>query len=231
MKKLLFVVLFLCLCAYSRVLFAAENLLSYFLPAFQLLILIVSAFSKRKFSFWGCSIVIIYEFLPLFRELFGFLRGGNFQMLGRRFQSKMRNRLLNSFYQCFLSLIGICHRAYNNSDAIFRSLYRLLISKKKLLEWQTYSPFSANKKDPLLYYLPSIFISIFLARWATPKTRTFTLSPSVYERFPERSEKVFSSSSYLPRGRCSILTSPSTVFSSSTKTPKLVTPLTTPSNS
>ena len=145
-----------------RVLFAAENLLSYFLPAFQLLILIVSAFSKRKFSFWGCSIVIIYEFLPLFRELFGFLRGGNFQMLGRRFQSKMRNRLLNSFYQCFLSLIGICHRAYNNSDAIFRSLYRLLISKKKLLEWQTYSPFSANKKDPLLYYLPSIFISIFL---------------------------------------------------------------------
>lgn len=145
-----------------RVLFAVENLLSYFVPAFQLSVLIISAFSPRKFAFWGCSLIIFYEFLPLVRELFAFLRGGNFQILGRRFQSKMRNRLLNSFYQCVLSLAGICHRAYNNADAILRSSYRLLISKKKLLEWQTYSPFSANKKDPLLYYLPSIFISIFL---------------------------------------------------------------------
>ncbi len=145
-----------------RVIFALENLFSYFIPIAQLAILLYSAFSSRKIALFGCSIVILYEFLPLIRESFAFLSGGNFQILGRRFQSRMRNRLLNSFYQCALSLSGICHRAYNNSDAILRSVYRLLFSKKKLLEWQTYSPFSANKKDPLLFYLPSILGALFL---------------------------------------------------------------------
>ena len=144
----------------NRRCFAVENLLSYWIPIFHFAILFFSAFMEKRIAVLGCSVVIAYEFLPLFREVFCVLKGGNIQLLGRRFQSRMRNRLLNAFYQCSLSLLGICHKAYYYSDAILRSAFRLIFSKKKLLEWQAYSPFSSGKKDPLSFYFPSILLAV-----------------------------------------------------------------------
>ncbi|NEZ46769.1 cyclic beta 1-2 glucan synthetase [Clostridium niameyense] len=43
----------------------------------------------------------------------------------------------NLFKQVFLLFVFLPHKAYLMMDAIIRTLYRLCISKKKLLEWQT----------------------------------------------------------------------------------------------
>ncbi len=145
-----------------RIIFALENLLRYCIPIFQFLLLFVSAFHSKKLAVFSCALIVLSEFFPFIREILSFLVSGNFQLFGRRFQTKMRNRLLNSFYQCLLSILSIAHKAYFYSDAIFRSLYRMLISKKKLLAWQTYSPFTHTKKDPLQFYLPSIALSVLL---------------------------------------------------------------------
>ncbi len=142
--------------------FAVENLLRYTVPICEFLILTFSAFVTKKVAALCSLFVISIELLPLYRELVAILLAKNFQLFGRRFHSKMRNRLLNSFYQCLLSLGGIAHKAYFYSDAIIKSLFRLFISKKKLLEWQAFSPFLAKKKDPLLFYVPSLVLAVFL---------------------------------------------------------------------
>jgi|GEM_PF-3070941 len=150
-----------------RRLFAFENLLRYFVPSIELLLLLISSFVSFRSFVCSVCIILFAEFFSLIQLSFSFLISGNFQMFGRRFRKKIHNQLWNSFYICFFSFSGIVHKAIYYSDAILRSTYRILISKKKLLEWQTYSPFTIGKKDPLLFYMPSLIFSIIILFFAS----------------------------------------------------------------
>ncbi len=82
----------------------------------------------------------------------------------RPFELNFINHLKNIFSelkikltQVTLSVIFLPHQAYTNLDAIIRTLYRLCISKKHLLEWTT----AAETESMILSKnLPSLFIII-----------------------------------------------------------------------
>ncbi len=137
--------------------FAVENVLRYFVPISELGIIITSLLLDRKVLL-PFFVILVYHFQPVLEVAFSTLISGNIQNFSRRFKTKMRNVILNSFYKSFLSISAVLHEALYFSDAIIRSLYRMTVSKKKLLEWQVYSPFSKSKND-LLFFLSSILVS------------------------------------------------------------------------
>ncbi len=145
-----------------RCCFAAENILRYFLPLAELALLVFSNFVSKDCAAICALTVVIFEFYPLVFDAVKFLVARNFQLFGRRFRTKIRNHLLNTLYQRLLSFAGIAHKAYHYSDAMLRGFYRAFISKRKTLEWQTYTPFSGQNKDQMLFYLPSVLISAFI---------------------------------------------------------------------
>jgi cyclic beta-1,2-glucan synthetase len=69
------------------------------------------------------TIVLVTVFMPFLRDVLLVVFGQNPGVLG------------NSFQQCFLKLLALPFSAVLSLDAIIRTLYRIVISKKNLLEW------------------------------------------------------------------------------------------------
>ncbi len=141
-----------------RAWFAIENVLSYLTPICELLFLFVSGFYGRLTAGICALLVLLFHCEGTLITGTGFLLSGNWEHFNRRFSTRMRNLILNSFYQGFLSLSAIAFETVYFLDAVFRSLYRMTVSKKRLLQWQVYSPLSRGK-DPFLFFLPSILLT------------------------------------------------------------------------
>jgi cyclic beta-1,2-glucan synthetase len=76
---------------------------------------------------------------------------------------KVRANLKINTIQSVFALIILPHQAITNLDAIFRSLYRIKISKKWLLEWRTASQTERSNPNSLRVYLQSMFVPVLLA--------------------------------------------------------------------
>lgn len=68
-----------------------------------------------------------------------------------------RNIVL-TFIQGFIWFIILPYRAYISADAIFRTLYRLLISKKKMLEWKTAEAAERSLSNNLKSYIRRMWV-------------------------------------------------------------------------
>lgn len=64
--------------------------------------------------------------------------------------------------QAAFFLISLPYEAYYSVDALLRTLYRLLISKKRLLEWNPYSGDSAPKKSTPFESFRTMWVSPFI---------------------------------------------------------------------
>lgn len=138
--------------------FAIENLLRYLLPISEFFLLFLSNFIGKKEAVLCGLIIILFHFQSFLISSISNLICGEFYIFQRRFATKIRNLILNAFYQSLISIASIAFETIYFADAILRSVYRMLISKKRLLEWQVYSPFSSKNSD-LLFFLPSILVS------------------------------------------------------------------------
>jgi len=143
---------------FLRKLILLENICRYLVPIFEFSLLFSSSFFGIEYSAICFFLIILFHFRNAVESFCDFLLQRNFQIFHRRFFTKMRNLILNSFYKSIISASSIAFEGYYFTDAIVRALYRMIISKKKLLEWQVYSPFS-NKKDSMLFYLPSLILT------------------------------------------------------------------------
>ncbi len=141
-----------------RKVFLFENIGRYLVPLCEISLMFFSSFFGAKCSAVCFFLVLLFHFRSAMEAFCDFLLQRNFQIFHRRFFTKMRNLILNSFYKSMISVSAIAFEAYYFTDAVIRALYRMTVSKKKLLEWQVYSPFS-NKKDPMLFYFPSLILT------------------------------------------------------------------------
>jgi cyclic beta-1,2-glucan synthetase len=76
---------------------------------------------------------------------------------------KVRDNLRIHRIQALSSLIVAPHQAYVHLDAILRTLYRLTISKKWLLEWSTASHVESESRHSLLGYVRQMTPAMLLA--------------------------------------------------------------------
>lgn len=63
---------------------------------------------------------------------------------------------------CF-NFVTMPYRAYNCISAFTLSLYRMIISKKNLLQWTTGETLEKNAKNTLTYYYKNMFINVIIA--------------------------------------------------------------------
>ncbi len=67
--------------------------------------------------------------------------------------------LRNSFLQAILNLVFLPYDALNMADAIIRAVYRMAISRKKMLEWVTAADAERNSSNDLSSYFKRMWIS------------------------------------------------------------------------
>ncbi|WP_172856646.1 glucoamylase family protein [Thermoanaerobacterium sp. RBIITD] len=69
----------------------------------------------------------------------------------------------NSFYSSLLQFAFLPYQGYMMTDAIIRTLYRVFVSKRNLLEWVTAADMERRLKNDLLSFLSKMWISITIA--------------------------------------------------------------------
>ncbi|TCO73125.1 GH36-type glycosyl hydrolase domain-containing protein [Marinisporobacter balticus] len=101
----------------------------------MLLILGLTIFPGKSFVWVGFSILTIT--FPVFMEFFHCIVNRYYRTLGEKKNGNCMYGLKAVFYQTLLMFIFLPYQAYMMIDGIGRTLYRVYISKKNLLEWIT----------------------------------------------------------------------------------------------
>lgn len=77
-----------------------------------------------------------------------------------RYFTKTISTLQGSILRGILNIAFLPHKAYISIDAIIRTIYRITISKKKLLQWTTAEDAEKTAKIDILSYYKTMFINI-----------------------------------------------------------------------
>lgn len=113
---------------------------------------------------------ILFIFLTLAFPIYApFARALSFPSHGRSWKNHLSNAWSDSglhAFQLLLNITFIAHQAYLSTDAIVRTLYRMLISKRHLLQWVTAAQDSRSNgswRSMLLFMWPASLISVLMA--------------------------------------------------------------------
>lgn len=128
-------------------------------PISAFIALMLCIFRPPHLSPYISLLAVAYLIIPFFLSLLSTLRS-----TGRRFFSHLIPASLSALLNFIYSLSALTHTAIRNADAILRAGYRMLFSRKKLLEWKTASESDGIKGLPLVIYsmMPSIAIGLSL---------------------------------------------------------------------
>ena len=99
---------------------------------------------------------------PIYISLSGDMFNRPARVKWKLYMEKVRANLKINSVQAFIMLIILPHQAVVQLDAVIRTLFRLLISKKNLLEWVTASQIESSAPNSLFSYIRSMFISVAL---------------------------------------------------------------------
>ncbi len=101
---------------------------------------------------------LAYHFIPVLLDLASMLFSLAFKCVARRFFSKgVTTGIWQSIMRMIFGVAMLPKIALSSVDAIFRSLYRMLVSRKKLLEWQTAAQSDAGDGSLLMFVHKNIF--------------------------------------------------------------------------
>lgn len=125
------------------------NVIKVLEPVFLLTLIFISFMVNVNFLF----IPVIYIFI------------GSILNINLRFRKNV-SEVLPDFYAGLLYnliyFLTLPYEAYLSLDAFMRSMYRMLISHKKMLEWKTAEMAEMDKKGNFANYMPTIFVSLSL---------------------------------------------------------------------
>ncbi len=95
---------------------------------------------------------------------------GGFYEISRNFYSDTVPYVIGCFARAFFGISLSVKQSVATVSAVFKALWRLLVSKKKLLEWSTAadSEKSSSVMHMLIGCLPSVFVAIILFVFGTP---------------------------------------------------------------
>ncbi len=128
-------------------------------PIFAFCALLLCIFRPPELSPYIALLSLAHIIIPFVLSILGALKG-----IGRRFFSHLIPASLSALLNLIYSISSLIHTALRNADAILRAGYRILFSRKKLLEWKTAADSEGIKGLPLVLYsmLPSMMIGLSL---------------------------------------------------------------------
>ncbi|MBI6873201.1 GH36-type glycosyl hydrolase domain-containing protein [Clostridium aciditolerans] len=126
-------------------------------PAIMILIIV------SLFLFYNPDTWLIIAFLSLLCPVFfGVSEAVVSQNKGISFAGKVKNGK-NLIEQFFLIFCFLPYQSYLMLDAIIRTIYRLFISKKKMLQWQTAADVEANSGRMLKDFISAMWIGSIIS--------------------------------------------------------------------
>jgi cellobiose phosphorylase len=115
-----------------------DNLRRSVVPAAQTMLLLLSWALLRNPGFWTLAIIGTVLLPAIFSSLFDVTRKPA-QVLWRQHLDSSLRRASTHFSQSVFTLACLPYEAYFSLDAILRTLWRTMISRRRLLEWSAYS--------------------------------------------------------------------------------------------
>ena len=85
----------------------------------------------------------------------------SFQNVSKRFSSKVMTSIWQNIFGAAFDLSSLAYRAFISLDAILRSLFRMFVTKRKMLSWVTASEGELKSKGFILY-IRKMFLSAVL---------------------------------------------------------------------
>ncbi|MDR1755305.1 MAG: hypothetical protein LBR74_10505 [Eubacterium sp.] len=114
-------------------------------PVLSLILLVLGIIAEKKILFWLAVISVLAPYLMCFFP--SLVRGRRFSNY-RRFYAPVLSQTAQLIRQCILELMLLPKNALISIDSLIRTLWRTLISKRRMLEW-TASNMFYNKKGHL----------------------------------------------------------------------------------
>ncbi len=146
-----------------------DNLRRLLTPPALLLALLLSLFFGKMAEIAVSAVILVYLFFPLLLTLTT-RRCGIF----RRYFSQILHSVGYSFANILFQLAALAHQGYLALDALFRSLFRMFISHRKLLAWTT-ADRAEKKKNTARSYLSATAFSMITGFLVL----TFSASPAL----------------------------------------------------
>ncbi len=136
-----------------------DNVRRALVPISASLALLLCIFRPPELSPYISLLALLYLFVPFVLSLLTTLKSCR-----RRFFSHLIPASVSAFLSLIYAISSLIHTALRNADAVFRAGFRVLFSRKKLLEWKTASESDGIKGLPLVLYtmLPSMLIGLAL---------------------------------------------------------------------
>ncbi|WP_195276482.1 GH36-type glycosyl hydrolase domain-containing protein [Anaerotruncus rubiinfantis] len=114
-----------------------DNLRRSLTPVAAVLLVAAAGLARPDEALWLCAAAFLSVSLaPLLAALRAFLAGGRFA-LTRRYFARTLPRVFELAGQALLSFVMAAQQAVVTLDAVFRTLWRMLVSRKNLLQWTT----------------------------------------------------------------------------------------------
>lgn len=127
-------------------------------PCFAFLCVFLSAFTDSAIRTALLLASLSYIYVPVLLDGFSMMFSLTFQCAARRFFSKgVSSGIWQSFLRMLFTLSSLAKMAFSSFDAITRSVYRMLVSGKKLLEWQTAAQSDAGDGSLTMFVHKDIF--------------------------------------------------------------------------
>ncbi len=135
-----------------------DNARSAAVPCFAFLCVFLSAFVSTPVRLALLFSSLAYIYLPFILDVLSMIFSRTFQCAARRFFSKgVSTGIWQSFLRMLFSLSALSIAAFSFADAISKSLYRLFISGKNLLEWQSAVQSDAGDGSLVMFVHKNIF--------------------------------------------------------------------------
>jgi cyclic beta-1,2-glucan synthetase len=132
------------------------------------------------------GLVIFITASPLITGLFNSLLTGNLQFARNRTNTTLITGVKAACYQSLLLFIFLPHQAYLIMDAIIRTMTRVFITHKNMLEWVTAADTEAGAKDnpgsffkKMWFTAPAALAALFLA-YCNSSLSLFTAVPAAF---------------------------------------------------
>lgn len=144
--------------------FMLENLTEAALGICSLLMLFFSLFVNEKSTVALIVATALAPYvLPFVHRAAACLRGTLIHNAGRLFYSRgVYTEIRTELFSVMLKISSLAHSAFVCADAVIRSLFRLLVSHKKTLEWTTAAQSDKESDDGILGYVKKNIFSAFV---------------------------------------------------------------------
>ncbi|HZK70849.1 MAG TPA: glycosyl transferase, partial [Clostridia bacterium] len=130
-------------------------------PSLILLIVLALTFLPGNAYFWlGCVVIVIT--LPLLISIMEQIASNGFKLRSSKHHISGFFGLKASFFQLLLTTVFLSYQATMIMNAIMVTLFRVLITKKKLLEWVTAADEEKGQSNSLMSYIISMSFSALL---------------------------------------------------------------------